>query len=785
MEMSTNNKVIEEKEVNMTQQMLSKFLPFWPLFIILGILSLVGAYVYLRYTTPIYEAAATLIIKDERRGNGEDSKLIDQLNLIESKKSIENEIEVLQSRSLMEKVVKSLYLYAPVSQEGKVKSGDAYTLSPILIEAQNPDSIQEVEKVYFTYDKNNQTVILNNIDKYPINQFVSTPFGTLKFMPNKYHRINPNANTEKLFFSLENLQNTASGTLMGLKITPNKQSAIIELSFKDAIPQRAVDIINQLIVIYDRVSILEKNTLARNTLAFVDEQLTGVIQDLDSIEKKIQQYRSGSGAVDISIQGSNYLKNVSDNDQKLGDVNMQLSMLNLVEKSVADKQSGEILAPSTLGVTDPTLTTLLNQLYTSQSEYDKLKKTVGENNPALRAIGDEIKKLRPSIVENIQNQKQGLTASRKSLYATNSGYNAILSTVPQKEKQLLEISRQHQTKVNQHQSLLQAKQDAEMSLASVISNSRVVDKALAGKFPVSPKKKLIYMMALIGSLGLGIGIITIMDSITGKIKYRSEIEKMTSIPIIGEIAFEKTKSPLVIEKGTRSFIAEEYRKIRISLSFLGIDGSHKKKLLITSSISGEGKSFVAANLAVSISLTGKKVVLVDMDLNRPTLSEILNVNQEVGVTEFLSGKADPGDIVNKVETHESLYFISPGTLPDNPTELLANGKVASLIAYLENNFDMVIIDTSPAVLVTDAFILSGLCDATLYVVRHAYTPKLLVKRLDETIQINPINNPAIIFNGLKTRGMFKSNYGYGYNYVYGNKHYGYGGLKSKKEKKSA
>ena len=777
--------MMEEKEVNMTQQMLSKFLPYWPLFIILGILSLVGAYVYLRYTTPIYEAAATLIIKDERRGNGEDSKLIDQLNLIESKKSIENEIEVLQSRSLMEKVVKSLYLYAPVSQEGKVKSGDAYTLSPILIEAQNPDSIQEVEKVYFTYDRNNQTVILNNIDKYPINQFVSTPFGTLKFMPNKYHRISPNANNEQWFFSLENLQNTASGTLMGLKITPNKQSAIIELSFKDAIPQRAVDIINQLIAIYDRVSILEKNTLARNTLAFVDEQLTGVIQDLDSIEKKIQQYRSGSGAVDISIQGSNYLKNVSDNDQKLGDVNMQLSMLNLVEKSVADKQSGEIIAPSTLGVTDPTLTTLLNQLYTSQSEYDKLKKTVGENNPALRAIGDEIKKLRPSIVENIQNQKQGLTASRKSLYATNSGYNAILSTVPQKEKQLLEISRQHQTKVNQHQSLLQAKQDAEMSLASVISNSRVVDKALAGKYPVSPKKKLIYMMALIGSLGLGIGIITIMDSITGKIKYRSEIEKMTSIPIIGEIAFEKTKSPLVIEKGTRSFIAEEYRKIRISLSFLGIDAAHKKKLLITSSISGEGKSFVAANLAVSISLTGKKVVLVDMDLNRPTLSEILNVNQDVGVTEFLSGKADPGDIVNKVETHESLYFISPGTLPDNPTELLANGKVASLIAYLENNFDMVIIDTSPAVLVTDAFILSGLCDATLYVVRHAYTPKLLVKRLDETIQINPINNPAIIFNGLKTRGMFKSNYGYGYNYVYGNKHYGYGGLKSKKEKKSA
>jgi capsular exopolysaccharide synthesis family protein len=332
--------------------------------------------------------------------------------------------------------------------------------------------------------------------------------------------------------------------------------------------------------------------------------------------------------------------------------------------------------------------------------------------------------------------------------------------------------------------LLQNKAQAEMTLAQVVSNSRVVDKALAGKFPVSPKKKMFYMMALVGSLAFGIGIIIIKDTITGKIKFRSEIEKMTSIPIIGEIAFEKTKSPLVIEKGTRSFVAEEYRKLRISLSFLGIDATHKK-LLITSSISGEGKSFVAANLAVSISLTGKKVVLVDLDLNRPTQSEILNVNYENGVTQFLTGEKDVAEIIHKLDSHESLYFISAGSIPDNPTELLANGKIASLLEYLGNNFDMVVIDTSPAALVTDAYILSGLCDATLYVVRHDYTPKLLVNRLDETNQVNPINNPAIIFNGLKTRGIFKSKYGYGNNYVYGDKYYGYGGAKIKKEKKSA
>ena len=762
--------VTEEHESNMMgQQLISRYLPYWPLFILFALLSLAAAYAYLRYATPIYQATATLIIKDENRGGGAD-KFTQSLNLIEAKKNIENEMEVLQSRELMEKVVKSLYLYAPVTQEGKIKSGDAYTLSPIIIEAKNPDSIQPAEKINFTYDKNNQTVTLNNTNKYPLNQFVNTPYGTLKFILNKYKTAYENNPQKQLYFSLEEIKLAASGYLGGLKIVPNKQSAIVEIVYKDPIPQRAVDIINQLIKTYDQVSINEKNSSAINSLAFVNEQLSGLAHDLDSIERKVQQFKSGGGAVDIGTQGAYFLKSVSENDQKLGEVNMKLSMLSEVEKSVAGKQSGDMLAPSTLGV-DAGLTAMLTQLQTKQMEYESMKKTVGENNPALVSIADQIKKLQPTILENIQNTRQSLAASRQSIAAASGGYSAQLSAVPQKEKKLLEITREHQTKINQYQFLLQKKQEAQMTIESVESNSRIVDSALASNFPVSPNRKLIYIVAVIGALGFCVALITVKDSFTGKIRYRNEIEKMTGIPIIGEIAFDKTKTPLVIEKGTRSFVAEEFRKLRISLSFLGIDSSHKK-LLLTSSISGEGKSFVAANLAVSISLTGKKVVLVDLDLNNPTLSKILNVHYEDGVTEFLNGEKKAGEIINKVDTHENLYFISAGSLPENPTELLANGKVNSLIDYLESNFDMVVIDTSPAVLVTDAYILSGMCDATLYVIRHNYTPKMLIKRIDENNQINPINNAAIVFNGVKTRGVFKNNYGYGYDYVYGNKERG-------------
>jgi capsular exopolysaccharide synthesis family protein len=760
---TTNHRTSEDNESNMSQQLVSKYLPYWPLFILVALLAMAAAYVYLRYATPIYEASATILIKDEKKGT-EDSKLLESLNLIATKKLVENEIEVLQSRVLMESVVKKLYLYAPITQKGKVKESDAYTLSPVTIEARNPDSMGEAEKVPFSYDKNTKTILLNGKDKYPINEFVSTPYGTLKFSSNPYY--SPSTESEKqLFFSLIDPRVIASILTKGLKITSARQSAILDISFRDAIPQRAVNILTQLIDIYGRKSIEDKNMVAKSTLAFVNEQLGILGKDLDSIEKKVQHFKSGSDAVNIGAQGELVLQNVADNDKKLGDVSSQLAMLNKAEELIVNKQGG--ILPSTMGVDNQTAA-MMNKLYSSEQEYNNLKATVGENNPKMLALAEEINKMRPTILENIRNQRASLSAAKQSLYSTNSGYTSMLRAVPQKEQQLLQISREQQATNDRYQFLLVSKQNAEIALASGVATSQIIDSPMAGQDPVSPKGKLIYMMAVIGALGFCVGIITIKDSFTGKIKYRNEIEKMTSIPIIGEIAFDKSNTPLVIEKGTRSFVAEEFRKLRISLSFLGIDSGHKK-LLVTSSISGEGKSFIAANLAVSISLTGKKVALVDMDLNNPSLSRILNVNQEYGVTELLTGEKKVDEVIEKLEGHDSLYFISAGNLPENPTELLANGKINAIIDYLESNFDMVVIDTSPAVLVTDAYILSGLCNATLYVIRHNYSPKMLVKRIDENNQINPINNPAIVFNGVKTRGVFKNNYGYGYDYVYGNK----------------
>ncbi len=765
---TVRHRLTEDKQENLVQQFASKYAPYWPLFLVATFIAIVIAYTYLRYTTPVYEATATVIIKDEKKGN-EESKIVDSLDQISSKKIVENEIEIIQSRKLMENVISSLGLYAPVYHKGDVHDVLAYTQSPISIIALFPDSLNYIKKIDLNFDNNKQLVTLDHKYEFPLDSFVVTHYGRLKFIPNKYF-VSDTA-SRQLYFTLNSPKNVTASFLSGLKAeSASKLSSIVDLSYRDVDPLRAENILDQLIKSYQESATTEKNILASNTLSFVNNRLALVSHDLDSIEKKIQQFKSGNQAVDISAQGQLFLQNVSANDQKLGDVNTQIAVLDKVENFVKSNTNSKAgIVPSTLGISDPMLNQLIDKLYTSELEYDNLKKTVGENNPSLVAIADRINKIKPSILSNINSQQQSLKATRENIASTNGAYNSMLQTVPVKERALLDISREQQIKSNLYSFLLQKREESEIAYASAVSNSRVVDFAQASPDPVSPKKVLIYLLSIVVLIGICGAFIFIKEYLTGKVLYRNEIESLTTIPIIGEIAFDKSKDKIVIQKGTRSFVAEEFRKLRISLSFLGIDSSHKK-ILITSSISGEGKSFISANLAVSLSLTGKKVVLVDMDLNNPTIDKILNVNREQGVTEFLEGEKYPEEIIKHLDSYEDLFFISAGgILPENPSELLSNGKVNELINYLENIFDYVIIDTSPMVLVTDGYLLTGLCDATLYVIRHHYTPKFIIKRLDENIHINPINNPAIIFNGVKMRGFFKNNYGYGYDYVYGNK----------------
>jgi capsular exopolysaccharide synthesis family protein len=745
-------------------KILAKYLPYWPLFILFAFLSILSALLYLRYSTPMFQATASLIIKDEKKGN-EDSKLMESLNMISAKKIIENEIEVLKSRTVIDTVVKKLHLYAPVYKKGKVRDMPLYSNSPLQVEALNLDSIPiNEEKFFFRVDKNSGVVRINDTMIFAIGEWVDTKYGKLKFTPSIYYiDVEPD---KPYYFLLLDKKRTTENILDNLKVTAtNKLSSVIDLRYRDKLPTLSEDILNEIITAYNNVLISEKNALAKTTLAFIESRLAIVGSDLDLIESKIQQYKGSSGAVDIGAQGQIFLQNVGTNDQRISDLEMQLSVIDLLEFQISQDDNNTGILPASLGVSDPTLSQLVNSLHASQLEREKLKKTVAENNPILVSVNDQIAVTKRRIIENIESYRRGIESSKQSLDQANSTYRSMLHSIPMKERELLEISRDKSIKSDIYSFLLQKREESELSYASKITDSRVVNYAQAFDLPVSPNRMLVFSALFVAIFAFPIGLVGARETLNTTILFRQDIESLTAIPIIGELMFNKSGKPLVVESGKRSYSAEEFRKIRYALNHRGI-GHNRKTVLITSSISGEGKSYVAANLAISFSLTGKRVVLVDLDLHNSSLGEIFSFAGGKGVTDYLTGDADLSTTITPITGYENLFFLNAGTLRSDPSELLANGKIENLIQKLENQFDVVVIDTAPAILVTDAHMLSQLCSLTVYVVRHDYSPKSLLKRIDINSKTTPLKDPVIIFNGIKTRGYLNTSYGFGYSYGY-------------------
>lgn len=750
-----------QKEDTQISQVLAGYISYWPIFLISMAMAIGGAYLYIRYAIPKYEASAKIQLKDKKRGS-EDSKTIEQLDAINTEKIIDNELEVLKSQNLMDSVATKLCLYAPITQEGKLRIQSAYTTSPIYIQAKNPAKIKFVNKIPIRYDSTTSKVVIKNKHSYALNEWVETAYGELMFLPNPH--FTGYTGTKPYFFDLLRLSNVSGSVLSSVKVEASgKTSSIVNLTCRDEVPERAEDILNSLIHFYNMAAIDEKNSLVTSTVALIESRLEVVSRALDSIQQKVKNFRANNRAVDLSGQGRTALDLVSTSDIKASEAQIQLKSLYDLKSFVASSEKIGVL-PS---ISDGTLTQQMTAYNNMQIELEKMRKTVGEGNPLITQLKEQISQVKPNILNNIETQIKNLEMSRNNYSATSNKFNSMLGGIPEKERELLEISRDENIQDGIYQFLLRKKEESVLSYTTANTDTKIVNHAQAGGVPVSPRTSMIYMAALALGLVLPIGFVNGREMLNNKILFRKEIEGLTTIPVIGEIVFNKAKTSLVLEPGKRSFIAEEFRKVRVSLLFLGIDSYHKK-ILVTSSLPGEGKSFVAANLAVSLAMTGKKVVLVDADLHNPSLGKVFNVTtEEIGVSDYLLGERTIDEIIRKVPNHENLSFVSSGGLHPTPSELLENGQMQKLVSGLEEKFDLVVIDTAPVIMVTDAYHLSSLADATLYVIRHKYTPKMIVKRIDENNKINSLKNPAIIFNGVKTRGFMKNNYGYGYDYVYG------------------
>ncbi|MES1198306.1 MAG: polysaccharide biosynthesis tyrosine autokinase [Chitinophagaceae bacterium] len=753
-----------------------RYFPYWPLFLLLMIIAGVGAWSYLKFfATPIYKTTASILVKDERKGV-EDSKSMESLNVVSSKKIVENEMQVLSSKDLLKQVVKNLGLYAPVYQEGYIKPVSAYATSPIIIESQDPDNIvqqKKPKKIYFTFNKNTEQVSIGKGNSFPINQWVATEFGVLKFSKNEKKMMDADS---PLFFILVNPASAVDDLAIALRVgASNKLSSVVNLSLEDEVPRRGKDILNELIYVYNLAAINDKKSLAKNTLAFLDQRISLVAKQIDSIQDRVKKFKASKGIVDMDEQSRVLIQSSGDNDRKLFEINNQISVLDEVEKYVSSQDSKSSLVPSTLGVSDPILTKLLTDLSNAEAQYDNLKRTRAENDPLLSSVLSQIEKLRPSILEALRSQRKNLQVSKASLTSNNDSYASKLQTIPENQRELLEITRQQDIKNEVYKNLLNKREETGLStLNSAVADSKIVDAAESSILPVSPIAALVYFVAIMAALIVGIAYVSAKEFLSNKIIFRTEIEDFTSIPVIAEITHISKKNIFNFKskKQSKIAVAEQFRQLRMALRLYRKQAS-KKRLLVTSSIGGEGKSFVSSNIAKSLASSGKKVVLIDFDMRNPKTSALFNLSDNSGIKEFLEEEKKIDEVLQKTE-HENLYVIPAGAPAINPTELLLSSKLGELFVYLEDNFDYIIADTAPVQPVTDAYVISEFCDATLFVVRHKYTPKSMIRLLDENNKIKALKNLNIVFNGVKSRGFFNKSFGYGYGYGY---EYGYGDRK--------
>lgn len=750
------------------QKLLFRLLPYWPLVLLFLLLGILASKIYLRYTTKIYAVKSRIIVNDDAQQKSANLIDIVQLDTRNLSSETEKEMEILQSRNLLSDLAKKLQLNVQYGSKGYIKSGEVYKNLPFTLEIKYPDSLEKsfsgnVEIV-------DHQIKFNNI-VYPTDTFVRSNYGEIKW---HIYSANVNNKTGNWYITVQTIYNTVTELQHSLIIEPiSKQSSILDITYKDPLPERGLEILENLLSLYNSSSVEYKSRISENTLKFLNERLDIVSGELNGIEKKLQNYKTSNDIVDLTTQGSVILDQLKETDTKISALDVQMDVLNKIKEYVEKRNNTYDPVPATLGISDPVLNDLLNQLYQAEFELQKTKQTSGAKNPNIPVLEETIDKLKPSILASITNLKTGISVSRQQLQSDNAKLNDALNRMPVKERQLLDINREQAIKNGIYTFLLQKKEEAAISAAAIVSNYRILDKPEEAGL-VKPQSARIYGLFIISALFLVLIYIYFKEFASTKLKFRSEIETGTNVPILAEIAYQpnKTDYPIVVEEGKRSLIAEEFRELRTNLNYITFNTKERGKvILITSSVPNEGKSFVAINTSISLSLTQSKVVLLEFDLRKPKISKELGIVKSAGLSTYLIGKASAQEIVYPHPAIANFSIIPSGPIPPNPSELIGNQKLDELFNFLKLNYDYIFIDSPPVGSVTDAKILAKVADATLYIVRQNFTHSSFLELINNLQQKHILPNMNIVFNGIKIKKIPGYSYGYGNAYKYG---YGYG-----------
>jgi tyrosine-protein kinase Etk/Wzc len=737
------------------REVLYKYVKNWQWFVICTIISLCLGYVFVQYQIPQYKVEIDLLIKDNKSASIEND-LLKQLNPNSSSKIIDNEIEILKSNTIWEKVVNSLGLQTLYYVQNRISRKIYYKNIGYNIELLKPNASSYTEQ--WTANFSNNTMKFNG-KPVAFNIPVQTQAGLILITPA------PGGSVTRQVMNIQfsAIDIVAQSYIDNLKIVPaTKESTVLKITLEDANPGRGKDVLNKLVDEYQREAIEDKNITTANQLSFLKDRINVIAVELNSVERNVQNYKSSNGIMDISSESTTFLNAVQANDAEISKLQILKSTLNNLENYLHLPDKDQVRLPAMLGVLDPTLLALVNQLGEAQIKKQSLLRTIPETNPIVNSINDQIKALKQTIFHTLENLKSGVSVTEKQLQNQASKYKLTIRNVPSKERGLVDVMREQSIKNNLFTYLLQKREETALSLASTVADSRTIDAAKGGKYPVKPVKATLYLTFLLLGLFLPFTVIAIKETLNVKIRSRTEIEKYTKATILADISRTTESDPLIAVNKPRSMIAEQIRALRSNLQYLSPELDHKV-LLFTSSISGEGKSFVSLNLGASLASTNKKVIILELDLRKPKLNVALNMDNTRGLSNYLIGQVDYKDIIQPIPAQENYYIMTSGPNPPNPAELLSNGRIEILINQLKQEYDYVLLDAPPVGLVTDAQILSNFADATMYMIRYNYTVKGQLKVIDELYQRQMFKNFSIIFNAVDVAA---TNYGYGYGYGY-------------------
>lgn len=752
----------DEEKINY-QELLFRYIIHWPWFVASVLVCLIGAWVYLHFQTPVYQVSASIMIKDDKKGSGStDLGNLGIGGVITSTQGIDNEIEVLRSKTILKEVVNNLELYITYYDEDEFPEKELYQTSPVIVNLTAQEADKLPGSALLAMKLSPEGVLDVNL-KVGLNEYnqrfeklpavLPTDAGTFGFALKDSlsgGQMEGHKGERHIRAVVSRPFGVAKGYQGALSIAPtSRTTSVAVVSLMNTNIQRARDFINKLMEMYNRNTNNDKNKVAEKTREFINERIKIIDEELGSTEDKLEAFKRNAGLTDISSDAQLAVSGNAEYEKRRVDNGTQINLVRDLIKYINNPLNEYELLPGNIGLSDAGLTTQIGRYNELIIERKRLLRTSTESNPMIVNLDTSIRAMKSNVQAAINGTLQGLLIVKADLEREAGRFSRRISDAPGQERQYVSIARQQEIKAGLYLMLLQKREENAITLAATANNAKIIDEPVATGGPLSPKPNMIYMIALVLGVGMPVGVIFLIGLTKFKIEGRGDVEKLTRLPIVGDVPLTNEKAgSIAVFENQNTLMSETFRHIRTNLQFML--ENDQKVILVTSTVSGEGKSFISSNLAISLSLLGKRVIIVGLDIRKPGLNKIFNIpRKEQGITQYLSNpEKNLMDFVQPSDVSKNLYILPGGIVPPNPTELLARDGLDKAIETLKKNFDYVILDTAPAGMVTDTLLVGRVADLSVYVCRADYSRKAEFTLINELAADNKLPNICTIINGL-------------------------------------